>query len=318
MTTVFTDCTERSPTFRLAPFDPVTEEVPKSWIRVWTGADDGTAAWRSFLGRDFRGLDKRFYEPAFESIGDPYLRESALKSLDSAGSDQRDLYDFSLSGFNRNQRGPGKGDLCIVVCLDKEVLELNQPGSGFHRFLELAKASGAKTAILLVQGHSRLSGGKLPKADLPVVIKFPELPDPLGLRMQVALKMMMNAHSTAVMARLGRVTGNSMTAVNPGNLKLIGRATHLIRELVNRALEEAPAETAHDPAPAVTYAEANAVLFDCIENRGTQDIHHAEVALCIIRILETVRAGKFVDWKAADAMLKKGGLDEYLNPKTKK
>jgi N-acetylmuramic acid 6-phosphate etherase len=114
------------------------------------------------------------------------------------------------------------------------------------------------------------------------------------------------------------VTGNSMTAVNPGNLKLIGRATHLIRELVNRALEEAPAETGSGPAPAVTYAEANAVLFDCIENRGTQAIHHAEVALCIIRILETVRAGKFVDWKAADAMLKKGGLDEYLNPKTKK
>jgi N-acetylmuramic acid 6-phosphate (MurNAc-6-P) etherase len=45
----------------------------------------------------------------------------------------------------------------------------------------------------------------------------------------VALKMLLNAHSTAVMAGLGRLVGNTMTNVSPSNLKLIGRATNLIR-----------------------------------------------------------------------------------------
>jgi len=45
--------------------------------------------------------------------------------------------------------------------------------------------------------------------------------------------MLLNAHSTAMMAKLGRVTGNTMTNVNPSNLKLVGRATFLIMSHVN-------------------------------------------------------------------------------------
>ena len=48
--------------------------------------------------------------------------------------------------------------------------------------------------------------------------------------------MLLNAHSTAVMARLGRVIGNTMTNVSPSNLKLIGRATFLIQSHVNDVL----------------------------------------------------------------------------------
>jgi N-acetylmuramic acid 6-phosphate etherase len=39
--------------------------------------------------------------------------------------------------------------------------------------------------------------------------------DPLGIKRQTVLKMLLNAHSTAVMARLGRVVGNTMTSVIP-------------------------------------------------------------------------------------------------------
>jgi len=52
--------------------------------------------------------------------------------------------------------------------------------------------------------------------------------DPLNIRHSICLKMIMNAHSTAVMAKIGRVVGNTMTNVRAGNLKLIGRATYLI------------------------------------------------------------------------------------------
>ena len=52
----------------------------------------------------------------------------------------------------------------------------------------------------------------------------------------VSLKMALNAHSTAVMAALGRLVGNTMTNVSPSNLKLVGRATNLILMHVNQAL----------------------------------------------------------------------------------
>jgi len=45
------------------------------------------------------------------------------------------------------------------------------------------------------------------------------------------LKLLLNAHSTAVMARLGRCKGNLMTYVRTSNLKLIDRAVRYVRHL---------------------------------------------------------------------------------------
>jgi N-acetylmuramic acid 6-phosphate (MurNAc-6-P) etherase len=53
--------------------------------------------------------------------------------------------------------------------------------------------------------------------------------DPMNIKAEIALKMLMNAHSTAVMTKMGRVVGNTMTNVRAGNLKLIGRATYLTK-----------------------------------------------------------------------------------------
>lgn len=57
------------------------------------------------------------------------------------------------------------------------------------------------------------------------------------VRQHMAMKVILNAHSTCIMGRLGRLVGNTMTNVSPSNLKLIGRATYLILLHVNAALE---------------------------------------------------------------------------------
>ena len=57
------------------------------------------------------------------------------------------------------------------------------------------------------------------------------------VRQHMAVKVLLNAHSTCIMGRLGRLVGNTMTNVSPSNLKLIGRATYLILLHVNAALE---------------------------------------------------------------------------------
>lgn len=314
LTTVFTDSTERSPTFRLTPLDPVTGPVRKSWIQVWTGAASGKDAWNTLLGRDFRGMDESFYRPAFEKeIGDAWLKEAALRSLSRAGTGQSQLYDLSFSAFNRDKRSPGPGDLCLAVCLDDETGQLSRPESAFSRFLGFAREKGAVTVILCVRDASMPVRQAPSNADLLIELIVNDLQDPIGFRQQVALKMLLNAHSTAVMALLGRVTGNTMTSVSPGNLKLTGRATHLIREHVNEALGRAGLIENEAAAGALTYAEANAVLFDCMEfYSGNENGQCAEVALCIVRILEAFRDNGFVSWKEADALLNRAGLEGYL------
>ncbi len=81
------------------------------------------------------------------------------------------------------------------------------------------------------------SRGEKAKADVTVTLSCDEFAnDPLLVRQHIGLKMLLNAHSTCVMARLGRLTGNTMTNVSPANLKLVGRATYLIVMHVNEHL----------------------------------------------------------------------------------
>ena len=164
LVTVFIDSTERSPTFRLVPLDPVTEPVRKSWIQVWTPAASGAEAWSLFLGRPFRGLDRALYEPPFSRIPDPFLRETALRSLARAGDDQQALYDFSFADFNKTHRLPMEDDVAVTVLLDDEIAECGAPGSSFQRWLDLCRERGIQPAMVVV-GRAQLAREPLPGWD---------------------------------------------------------------------------------------------------------------------------------------------------------
>ena len=336
--TVFIDSTERSPTFRLYPLDTVAEPRRKCWIQVWTKAGTPGEAWRAFLGRPFRGLAEEMYRGPFETgIDDPYLRRAALESLKKAGDGQADLYDFSLSAENVAGRGPGTGDLCVLVALTPEEAELEREGSSFARVLRLAAEGGADAAVLVVTdrpvkafpglaagigriwagrggGTGRTGGaGRGRLAVVPVRVK--SAGDPFGIRQQMAAKMLLNAHSTAVMAKLGKVVGNTMTSVSPSNLKLVGRATFLIQSHVNDALGRPEWVRANGAREPVSYGEANAVLYDAIaflRDRQAEAGQTAEVAFSIIRILESLRQKRGIDRAEALALVKDVGLSAYL------
>ncbi len=312
--TVFIDSTERAPTFRLFPLDTCTASPRKSWIQVWTPAVDKLNAWENFLGRPFYGLNKEFYEKPFSrNIEDPYLKRAALRSLENAGNEQQFLYDFSYSKANLARHGPQKNDLGVMVLFADEIMQLTNEFSPFQSWLRTFAEKQAKAAVIV------LSSAKLSAEDRAIqsihslhpeaiVLQLPldNRHDPLKLRQHVGLKMLLNAHSTGVMAKLGRVVGNTMAYVNPGNLKLIGRATFLILSHINDKL------SALDK---ISYADANAVLFDAIEygKRVQKTGQNAEVGLCVIRILEALSTKTFVSWEKAEAILQKRGLEEYLN-----
>jgi N-acetylmuramic acid 6-phosphate (MurNAc-6-P) etherase len=289
LSTVFIDGTERSPTFRLFPVDTIDPAVRKSWIQVWTEAINGKEAWRVLLGREFRGLKKSVYYDVFSNeIDDSYLRESALRSLDSAGNDQEMQYDLSFSGFNIRNRGPAAGDLGVAVCVNGDLGEWSLPESSFRQFCSVFRQQGAKVAVIFIGCDISVSLRDSVDADVKVVVEMPCFPDPLGLRSQLAVKMLLNAHSTAVMAKMGRISGNTMTSVNPGNLKLIGRATHLIQLHVNETIESNDWIVGYGIGDSLTFEEANAVLFDEMENGRGED-GSSEVTRSIERIMECKR-----------------------------
>ena len=324
--TVFIDSTERSPTFRLFPLDTIKEPKRKSWIQVWTPAANLRDAWLGFLGRPFRGLSPEIYRAPFEEkIIDPYLKRAALESLKKAGDDQQDFYDFSFAEFNLKKRGSEKGDLGVAVLISPEESELKEKTSEFRRFIDLFSTKGGNVAIVLITDKSpkdiaalarKIPGVDFDDKDALVVVQVSRHNDPLGLNQQVALKFLLNAHSTAVMARLGKVIGNTMTNVSPSNLKLIGRATYLIQSHVNDFLKRPQWLDKYESQKPISYKEANAVLFDAIQflkDKSTEAGQTAEVALSIIRILESLRLSRCVSNKEALSIVRQTGLSRYLS-----
>ena len=318
--TVFTDCTERSPTFHLYPLDTIRETQRKCWFQVWTEGKDKKQAWQNFLGRDFRGLDESFYKPHFkEQIDDDYLKEAAIRSLSQAGNDQENFYDLSFSADNINYKGPQEGDLGVLVCLDEEIDELARTDSSFCRFFSLFKEKRARIALILIGDKDpqefREIIDQLPldkNRDAVIFVAMGGSADPLGLNRQTLLKILLNAHSTAVMARMGRVVGNTMTNVNPSNLKLIGRATYLILSHVNDAVSQDDWQKNWGKTDPITYDQANAVLFEAIDYMAERGGQTSEVELSILRILEALRNDVFISWDEAFSISETIGLEEYL------
>lgn len=317
---VFTDCTERSPTFHLYPLDTVLEKQRKCWLQVWTEGKDGEQAWKNFLMRDFRGLEEAFYRPVFsEQIHDVYLKEAALRSLSQAGSDQEKLYDFSFSGGNIDRGGPQEKDLGVLVCLDEEIDELGRKDSDVFRFFSLFKEKKARIVLIMVgekDPHEiQKIIGRLPldkKTDAIIPVFWGRAGDPLGLDRQILIKILLNAHSTSVMALMGKIVGNTMTNVNPSNLKLIGRATYLIMSHVNDVITRHDWQRDWGKTDPISYGQANAVLFDAMDYVAERVGQRGEVELAILRILEARRKNVYVGWDEALSLSETIGLEEYL------
>lgn len=327
--TVFANSTERIQAFHLQPMDTVKEKARKCQIQVWTPASNNKEAWLSILGRPFSGLSPQFYKGSFEEeIDDQFLRRAALESLKYAGTDQGSLYDLSYSTFNLTNRSPKKDDLGVLVLLSPEESLLKNKNSAFRRCVNLFIESKAKVAIICITDQKENKIRKIAKKipgfesqgkDSLVLIPIDKKNDPLGINQLTALKILVNAHSTAVMAYLEKVLGNTMINVSPDNLKLIGRATHLIQSFINDLLERPGWVKINGIQKPVSYGEANAVLFESIrflKDKKKEAGHVAEVSFSIVHILESLRRKIPVSQNEALEIVKTTGLGRYLSDVT--
>jgi hypothetical protein len=231
-----------------------------------------------------------------------------------------------MSGANIKTRGPGAGDLGVVVAFTPEESEFGREGSFVRKFMDVFAGDAMNLAVLVLTDKDPKEADKIAAevrracrgAQEPLIVilvRVPTAGDPFGLKQQVAAKMILNSHSTAVMAKLGRVIGNTMTNVSPSNLKLIGRATYLIQSHVNDVLGQASWVKAFGRRNPVSYGEANAVLFDSIAYLGDKQNEAgqtAEVAFSIIRILESIKQRHGISQDEALEIVRAVGLAAYL------
>jgi hypothetical protein len=116
---------------------------------------------------------------------------------------------------------------------------------GFYRMLiEKTLAEGGSVGMICLGSEmdfapARKIVGEYEGRCKAVFLPLPNTDLMLRVTMRVAVKMLLNALSTCVMVRLGRVQGNCMTAVVPSNLKLIDRSTRYVQVLTGLSYEDA-------------------------------------------------------------------------------
>jgi N-acetylmuramic acid 6-phosphate etherase len=93
----------------------------------------------------------------------------------------------------------------------------------------------------------------------------------------LCLKVLLNAHSTLIMGRLGRYEGNLMTWVKPSNNKLIDRAIRYVRELHERQCGRRPdyAAVAHALFEAqASLQPTEPIVLKTLERIQREESHH--------------------------------------------
>lgn len=182
---VFTDTTERAPTFSLLPFDHQSAPRPPHSLTYMFCPEVRTSlgAWKKFLGR----LPRLLNWPEVNPRTTPGYLEG---------------YDFSKNALEFRRR--------ILPSCEHYIFGIQKEGKDLKwSFRDVEKT------IPCFQGHP--------------------------LFQHLSLKLLLNAHSTVVMGRMGRFESNLMTWVTPTNGKLIDRTVRYCEELLRMRGKSIPA-----------------------------------------------------------------------------
>jgi N-acetylmuramic acid 6-phosphate etherase len=238
---VLTDTTERSPTFCLPGFRKSGDhEAAESTSFIFLPSPDSEAAWRRLLKRELQAVE--------------WDRETIRSLIGEAGLDRQDQvmkaicreeilrFRMGLDGLADRPFRPG--DSACAVLIENELAGLTGEDGFFRRQLEAAHEAGS-TCSLIFFGRTAAIGeverflAEWHVSVQRVFVPMPERRMPLLGAERVAVKMLFNALSTLTMVRVGRVLGNFMIRVVPGNLKLIDRAIRYVQHFAGLCYEDA-------------------------------------------------------------------------------
>ncbi len=216
---IFTDTTERAPTFMLPPFRKCDDTVsPASWAFVKNPLLPTPAAWQAVLGRAPRCLD--WSSDRYRALGGPASAVSCPPQLNAP-----ELVKFLIGCELDTSRWATSASAAIAVLLSTE-----QSGADAARwavaFTDAAAPFAQCRAMVIGDTAADLPGRGLTR-QVPCHLAA----SPLKLWHRLAAKLVLNTVSTATMGCLGRLVSNWMAHVECSNKKLIDRGTRLVSEL---------------------------------------------------------------------------------------
>ena len=206
---IFTDTTERSPTFMLPPFRKNDDTLsPRPWAFVKNPLFTTTETWQNGMHRPLRCLNWNLDD--YIQMGAPDSVQTNQPKIQSS-----ELLKFEVGRESPEDRTVTGRDAAVLVTVGTV-----QSDPGLFDAFENLKAPFAFRKRLSVGGT---------EGDFVIPCDLPDAP--LQLMKHMAVKLVLNTISTGTMAVLGRITGNWMSWVDATNKKLIDRATRLIMEI---------------------------------------------------------------------------------------
>jgi len=219
---IFTDTTERAPTFMLPPFRKCDDKtsVP-SWAFVKNPLYSTRETWQHVYARSPRCLDWK--TPLYYKMGAPaqIAENPPLVYIE-------DLYKL-IVGNEEDDSRLRSPSAAIAVSLAAETLAEDYPVFG-EEFAKIATQFDMSKKIIIGVG-STIAG------DIVIPVEIAD--SPLTIMQRLAAKLVLNTLSTGTMVRLGRVKNNWMWWVDTSNKKLIDRSIRLIVDIAHIDYQQA-------------------------------------------------------------------------------
>lgn len=224
---IFTDTTERSPTFKIPPFRSLDEtDAPAPWAFVKDPLRNAKDAWIWLLG----GVEPR----CLEWTPDDYraMGGTPAQINDPPQIGRQTVYRFPIGNEADASRYEGVPNAAVAVLADGETALWGAEGVDWFDAYNTCAAPFEQKAAFLI--NNTLSCASRPAdANLGKIFAFNmAIPSsPLDVFAHIALKLTLNNISTATMGKFGRLNGNWMAHVDATNKKLIDRSVRLVSEI---------------------------------------------------------------------------------------
>ena len=220
---IFTDTTERAPTFKTPPFHSKDDKTaPDPWAFVKDPCRTTKDAWLHVLAHEPRCLNW---------TSDQYRAMQATETIiANPPKINRDLlYTFQIGQEEDPTRTNISPNAAVAFLMGNERNEL-APNANWNKNWQAGSTSFEQRAILFI-GPKFPDNKMFSEKFFGIKTDLPE--SPLDLWGHLAAKLVLNNISTAALGRIGRLSSNWMAHVEASNKKLLDRSTRLIAELAN-------------------------------------------------------------------------------------
>ncbi len=223
---IFSDTTERTPTFMIPAFRQAGDTVsPPSWAFAKNPLKSSRETWKDMLQREPRGLNWEVED--YRQMKAPEWLCGSPPALDT-----EEIYRFQIGKKEDPSRYQTPDSALILVYVADSRSEKTR------ELLVQAYIRAAphyKRALCFVIGDRIALQRRQDRLLIPLQLKQ----TPMFLFFHLAAKIIFNAVSTATMGRMGRITNNWMIQLATSNKKLIDRSTRIISEIAGISYYEA-------------------------------------------------------------------------------